>query len=39
MHQQTVPVLAEDVFAILGDKQSMEILTARLQGYDHLLTV
>jgi predicted transcriptional regulator len=32
MHQQTVPVLAEDVFAILGDKQSAEILTAASAG-------
>jgi hypothetical protein len=32
MHQQTVPVLAEDVFAILGDKQSAEILTAASTG-------
>jgi predicted transcriptional regulator len=32
MHQQTVPVLAEDVFGILGDKQSMEILTAASTG-------
>jgi hypothetical protein len=33
MHQQTVPVLAEDVFAILGDKQSAEILTAASTGF------
>jgi predicted transcriptional regulator len=32
MHQQTVPVIAEDVFGILGDKQSMEILTAASTG-------
>jgi predicted transcriptional regulator len=32
MHQETVPVLAEDVFAILGDKQSMEIFTAASSG-------
>jgi predicted transcriptional regulator len=32
MHQQTVPVVAEDVFGILGDKQSMEILTAASTG-------
>jgi DNA-binding HxlR family transcriptional regulator len=32
MHQQAVPVLAEDVFAILGDKQSAEILTAASTG-------
>jgi hypothetical protein len=32
MHQQTVPVLAEDVFVILGDKQSVEILAAASTG-------
>jgi hypothetical protein len=32
MHQQTVPLLAEDVFALLGDKQSVEILTASYAG-------
>ena len=32
MHQETVPVLADDVFAILGDKPSMEILTAASTG-------
>jgi hypothetical protein len=32
MQQQTVPVLAEDVFAILGDKQSVEILNASSTG-------
>jgi predicted transcriptional regulator len=32
MHQQTAPVLAEDVFALLGDKQSVEILTAASTG-------
>jgi len=32
MHQETVPLLAEDVFALLGDKQSVEILTACYAG-------
>ena len=32
MHQETVPLLAEDVFALLGDKQSVEILTASFAG-------
>ena len=32
MQQQTVPVLAEDVFAILADKQSVEILSASFAG-------
>ena len=32
MHLETVPVLAEDVFAIIGDKQSVEILTAASTG-------
>jgi DNA-binding HxlR family transcriptional regulator len=32
MQQQTVPVLAEDVFTILGDKQSVEILGASHAG-------
>ena len=32
MHQEAVPVLAEDVFAILADKQSTEILTASSTG-------
>ena len=32
MHQEAVPVLAEDVFAILADKQSTEILTAASTG-------
>ncbi len=32
MQQQTVPVLAEDVFDILGDKQSVEILSASYAG-------
>ncbi len=32
MYQETVPVLAEDVFAIMGDKQSVEILTAASTG-------
>jgi hypothetical protein len=32
LHQETVPVLAEDVFAIMGDKQSVQILTAASTG-------
>ena len=32
MHQGTVPILAEDVFALLGDKQSVEILIASSAG-------
>jgi hypothetical protein len=32
MHQTTVPLLAEDVFAILGDKPSVEIITAASTG-------
>jgi hypothetical protein len=32
MHQKTVPILAEDVFALLGDKQSVEILIASSAG-------
>ena len=32
MHQETVPILAEDVFALLGDKQSVEILSASCIG-------
>ena len=28
MHQQAVPILSEDIFTVLGDKQSVEILTA-----------
>jgi hypothetical protein len=32
MQQQTVPVLAEEVFAILADKQSVEILGASYAG-------
>lgn len=32
MHQEAVPVLAEDVFAILADKQSTEILIAASTG-------
>ena len=30
MFQETIPILAEDIFAILGDKQSVEILAARI---------
>jgi hypothetical protein len=32
MHQETAPILAEDVFALLGDKQSVEILIASSAG-------
>jgi predicted transcriptional regulator len=32
LQQKTVPVLAEDVFAIMGDKQSVQILTAASTG-------
>jgi hypothetical protein len=32
LHQEAVPVLAEDVFAILADKQSTEILIAASTG-------
>jgi predicted transcriptional regulator len=32
LYQEIVPVLAEDVFAILGDKQSVEILGAASTG-------
>ncbi len=32
MHQETVPLLAEDVFALLGNKQSVEILSAASTG-------
>jgi predicted transcriptional regulator len=32
LHLETVPLLAEDVFAIIGDKQSVEILTAASTG-------
>jgi len=32
MHQETVPVLAEDIFGLLGDKQSVEILIASSAG-------
>ncbi len=32
MHQEAVPVLVEDVFAIMGDKQSVQILTAASTG-------
>ena len=33
MFQETIPILAEDVFAILGDKQSVEILAAASTGF------
>ena len=32
MHQQAVPLLSEDIFTVLGDKQSVEILTASYAG-------
>ena len=32
MHQETVPILAEDIFGLLGDKQSVEILIASSAG-------
>ena len=32
MHQQIVPILSEDVFSILGDKQSIEILESASTG-------
>lgn len=32
MHQEAVPILAEDVFALLADKQSTEILIAASTG-------
>ena len=35
MHQETVPILAEDVFALLGDKQSVEYdRTLLVAGWD-----
>ena len=33
MFQETIPILAEDIFAILGDKQSVEILGAASTGF------
>src|SRR4029079_2736856 len=33
MLQETIPILAEDIFAILGDKQSVEILDAAFTGF------
>ena len=33
MLQETIPLLAEDIFAILGDKQSVEILGAASTGF------
>ena len=32
MHQQAVPLLSENIFTVLGDKQSVEILTASYAG-------
>ena len=33
MFQETIPILAEDIFAILGDKQSVDILGAPSTGF------
>ena len=33
LFQETIPILAEDIFAILGDKQSVEILGAASTGF------
>ena len=33
MFQETIPILAEDIFAILGDKQSIKILAAASTGF------
>src|SRR6476619_6366395 len=33
MFQETIPILSEDIFAILGDKQSVEILDAASTGF------
>jgi DNA-binding HxlR family transcriptional regulator len=33
LFQETIPLLAEDIFAILGDKQSVEILAAAFTGF------
>ena len=33
MFQETIPILGEDIFAILGDKQSVEILDAVFTGF------
>jgi len=33
MFQETIPILSEDIFAILGDKQSVEILDAASGGF------
>jgi hypothetical protein len=33
LFQETIPILAEDIFAILGDKQSVEILDAVFTGF------
>jgi len=32
MHQTSIPIMAEDIFSILADKQSVEILNAALIG-------
>jgi hypothetical protein len=33
MFQETIPILSEDIFATLGDKQSVEILDAASRGF------
>jgi hypothetical protein len=33
LFQETIPILAEDIFAILGDEQSVEILGAAFTGF------
>ena len=33
MFQETIPILAEDIFATLGDKQSLEIFGAASTGF------
>jgi predicted transcriptional regulator len=33
LFQETIPILAEDIFALLGDKQSVEILGAASTGF------
>ena len=39
LQQEAVPVLAEDVFSILADKQSIEILTAASTGLRETPTI
>jgi len=33
MLQETIPILSEDIFATLGDTQSVEILDAASRGF------